>query len=202
MINVNMDSPDGVTLATSGKYCEDNIEVKQTFLQDDTVTPELLVEGVTAHNAAGDSIVGTIKHRFFEGEIVSTVLGSVAYAVLCKDQIIADHFNDTNLRIDVRFDLESTPYSVVETIGFNISTATADINVLHRIGQHVMRYDSSGIRNINKMGVAINGDNDVGASEGVGMIRITEDGEVRIYSKSSNYAIRPSKYTVEVNWYV
>ncbi len=31
MINVNMTSSDGVTLNTSGKYCEDNIKVTPTF---------------------------------------------------------------------------------------------------------------------------------------------------------------------------
>lgn len=197
-INVNMTSADGVTLATSGKYCADNIRVKQTFLDGDTVTSHTLQEGITAHDAAGTKITGTVKYRFFQGEIVSTVIGSNAYAVLCNDPIIAEHFYDPNLWIKVSFDIESTPYTVVETWGFNTSAASWSIH--SRTGQTVLRYDSSGNRNTSSMGIAINGVNEIGATTGVGRIEITQTGDVRIYSRSTNFAIRPSKYTVEVNW--
>ena len=50
------------------------------------------------------------------------------------------------------------------------------------------------------MGAAINGANATSEQKGVGRIEITQAGDVRIYSRSNNYAIRPSKYTVEVNW--
>lgn len=198
-INVNMTSADGVTLATSGKYCADNIRVKQTFLAGDTVTSHTLQEGITAHDAAGTKITGTVKHRFFQGEIVSTVIGSNAYAVLCNDPIIAEHFYDPNLWIKVRFDIASTPYTVAETWGFNNNSGT-NSDVTYRTGQQVMRYNSSGDRNRNQMGIAINGVNEIGATKGVGRIEITQTGEVRIHSSSKNFAIRPSKYTVEVNW--
>ena len=197
-INVNMTSADGVTLATSGKYCADNIRVKQTFLAGDTVTSHTLQEGITAHDAKGAKITGTVKHRFLQGEIVSTVIGLDAYAVLCNDPIIAEHFYDPNLWIKVRFDIASTPYTIVETWGFNNSATGPDL--LKRTGQQVMRYNSSGDNNSNQMGIAINGVNEIGASVGVGRIEITQTGEVRIYPRSNNFAIRPSKYTVEVNW--
>lgn len=192
-INVNMSSADGVTLATSGKYCPDNIHVNQTFLTGDTVTSGTLLEGITAHDAAGAKITGTVKHRIFQGEIVSTVVGSDVYAVLCEDNIIAEHFNDPNLWIKVTFDIESTPYTVVETWGFNTSGTPSS---LLRHGQTVKRYDKSGNVNEGTSNSAIK--DNPGTS--VGHIRITETGEVLIYSMSSNYAIRPSKYTVEVNW--
>lgn len=192
-INVNMASADGVTLATSGKYCPDNIHVNQTFLTGDTVTSGTLLEGITAHDVAGAKITGTVKHRFFQGEIVSTVIGSGVYAVLCEDNIIAEHFNDPNLWIKVTFDIESTPYTVVETWGFNTS---GTCSILLRQGQAVNRYDSSG--NVNE-GSSVSAIKD-NPGTSVGHIRITETGEVLIYSMSSNYAIRPSKYTVEVNW--
>ena len=198
-INVNMTSADGVTLATGGKYCADNIRVKQTFLGGDTVTGDTLLEGITAHDAAGTKITGTVKHRFFHGEIISTVIGTHAYAVLCNDPIIAEHFYDPNLWIKVRFDIASTPYTIVETWGFNTSSATYP-DALNRTGQQVLRYNSSGGRNGNRMGIAINGVNEIGATAGVGRIEITQTGEVRIYSGSSNFVIHPAKYTVEVNW--
>lgn len=198
-INVNMTSADGVTLATSGKYCADNIRVKQTFLAGDTVTSHTLQEGITAHNAEGNKITGTVKHRFLQGEIVSTVIGREAYAVLCNDPIFAEHFYDPNLWIKVRFDIASTPYTVVEVWGFNNSTSN-NIDLNYRNGQQVLRYDRSGNTSKGKMGIAINGINEVGAEKGVGQIEITQTGEVRICSRSNNFAIRPSKYTVEVNW--
>ena len=144
-INVNMTSADGVTLATSGKYCADNIRVKR-------------------HN----------------------------------DPVTAEPCYDPNLWIKVRFDIAPTPYTVVETWGFN--TSGTNMAVLDRIGQAVNRYNRSGDRNSNIMGIAINGVNEIGASVGVGRIEITQTGDVRIYSRSNNFAIRPSKYTVEVNW--
>lgn len=196
-INVNMASADGVTLATSGKYCADNIRVKQTFLAGDTVTSYTLQEGITAHNAAGNKITGTVKHRFLQGEIVSTVIGSDAYAVLCNDPIIAEHFYDPNLWIKVRFDIAPTPYTVVETWGFNTSGKASSLD---RTGQQVLRYNSSGGRSDNPLGIAINGVNEIGETAGVGQIEITQTGDVLIYSRSINYAIRPSEYTVEVNW--
>lgn len=196
-INVNMASADGVTLATSGKYCPDNIRVNQTFLTGDTVTSGTLLEGITAHDAAGAKITGTVKHRIFQGEIVSTVLGSTAYAVLLQDAVIAEHFYDPNLWIKVTFDIESTPYTVKETWGFN---TTATHSILKRAGQAVRRYDGSGNYSEGNMHAAINGVNTTSSDIGVGRIEITQTGEVRIYSKSGNYAIRPSKYTVEVNW--
>ena len=165
----------------------------------DTVTADTLLEGITAHNAAGEQITGTVKHHFFAGEIVSTVLGGGAYAVLCNDPMIAAHFYDPNLWIKVRFDIESTPYTIIETWGFNTSVASSP-SIHDRTGQHVLRYSSSGDRTKNVMGVAINGVNEVGTPAGVGCIEITESGDVRICSNSVNYAIRPSKYTVEVNW--
>ena len=164
----------------------------------DTVTADTLSEGITAHDAAGTKITGTVKHRFFQGEIVSTVIGLDAYAVLCNDPIIAEHFYDPNLWIKVRFDIAPTPYTVIETWGFNTSGTNMDL--VNRIGQAVMRYNRSGDMNSNVMGIAINGVDGIGAAAGVGQIKITQTGEVRIYSKSSNFAIRPSKYTVEVNW--
>lgn len=161
----------------------------------DTVTSDTLSEGFTAHNADGDRITGTMKYRIFEGEIVSTVIGSDVYAVLCKDNIIAEHFNDTNLWIKVTFDVEPQAYTVKETWGFN---SAGTFSPIEKIGQQVYRYGSGGNFTEGSSSSAIK-DN---PGTAVGHIRITEAGEVLIYSMSANYAIRPSKYTMEVHWNV
>lgn len=161
----------------------------------DTVKADTLSEGITAHDAAGAKITGTMKYRIFEGEIVSTVIGVGVYAVLCKDPIIAEHFNDHNLWIKATFDVEPQVYTVKETWGFNTNSTP---NMLLRRGQFIFRYGSNGAFSSGTSESAIK--DNPGLS--VGHIRITEAGEVLIYSMSSNYAIRPSKYTVEVHWHV
>lgn len=47
MLTINMTSPDGVTLATSGKYCEENVQVIPA-LQEKSVTPGAIEQVVTA----------------------------------------------------------------------------------------------------------------------------------------------------------
>ena len=161
----------------------------------DTVTADTLSEGFTAHNSAGEKITGTMKYRIFEGEIVSTVIGTGVYAVLCKDNIIAEHFNDHNLWIKVTFDVKPQAYTVKETWGFNTN---GNSDVVLRKGQFIFRYGRNG--NFSS-GTSVSAIKD-NPGTSVGHIRITEDGEVLIYSASSNYAIRPSKYTMEVHWHV
>lgn len=69
-INVNMISPDGVTLATSGKYCEDNVQVVPTFW--------------LAENA-----------RHWEYTITGAVSNSVV--TVLQDDWLKEHYNDENL---------------------------------------------------------------------------------------------------------
>ena len=70
MINVNMTSHDGVTLATSGKYCADNINVKPNFY---------LAE----------------KARHWEYTITGAVSNSTV--IVLQDDWLKEHYNDDNL---------------------------------------------------------------------------------------------------------
>lgn len=155
---------------------------------------------VTNFASAEVHVPGNPCSRLFTGEIVSTVVGESAYAVLVKDQVIADHFNDQSLRIEVRFDLQPTAYSFVSCVGFNKKeTDFTASQYLYRTGQSQLRYDASSKYSINNGSLAaLNGVG--GGVVSVGYMLITEDGELRCYSKSNNYAIRPSHYTVEVSW--
>lgn len=42
MINVDMPTKEGITLATSGKYCEDNIKVTPSFEVEDSQSNALI----------------------------------------------------------------------------------------------------------------------------------------------------------------
>ena len=163
-------------------------------VSEDTVTSSTLLEGITAHNSTGAKITGTVKHRIFQGEIVSTVIGSDAYAVLAQDALLAEQRNTESLFVRVEFDIGPTPYTVVKSWAANaVDTIVRDSN---QNRQQVHRWDSSGKKSIGYP-VTLITDN---TPTGVGSIIITEAGELRCYSSSSNYAIRPSKYKVIIEW--
>ena len=165
-------------------------------VSQDTVTPDTLLEGITAHNSKGEQITGEVKYRFFEGELTTEVKGQDATVDLLKDPIIAEHFDDPNLWIKVTFDIEPTPYTIVENWAFN-NDGGNESELSKRLGQFTYRYASDSSVTLNRMGGALNG---VGTNWGVGRLQILSRGTLRMYSGSSNYAIRPSKFTVEVCW--
>lgn len=170
-------------------------------VSQDTVTPDTLLEGFTAHNAQGEAITGEVKHRIFKGEVTSEVKGQTAYVDLITVPIIAEHYNDPNLWVKVTFDIEPTAYTIKENWAFNNVASNSGASAgdaLKREGQLVWRYGSDGSTSNNIMGAALNGQGE--GTQGVGRLYIMPGGTLRIYSSSSNYAIRPSKFTVEVNW--
>ena len=138
---------------------------------------------------------GTEENRMvFTGTISDTIKGSGLYAVVAQDTKLADIRNNTNLLVRVEFDIAPTPYTVVR------SWATNDV---HKIPmstntqyQYIHRYGSDGSDSYNTATSPLN----TGSPSGVGFVQITSNGELRCYSNSSNYAIRPSKYTVIVEW--
>lgn len=166
-------------------------------VSQDTVTPDTLLEGITAHNTKGEAITGEVKHRFFKGEIVSTIQGTSAYVDLLQDPIFAEHFNDPNFWVKVTFDVEPTAYTVKENWAFNTGVS-ANSDMRTRTGQHTYRYDANSANSMGNMGAALKDKNS--GTFGVGGLVILEDGTLRMYSASNSYAIRPSKFTVEANW--
>ncbi len=177
MINVNMTSTEGVTLATSGKYCEDNIKITPTCIPN---------------------------YRKFTGEIVSTVTGDSSKALLLTDPIIAEHYTDETLAITVTFDdyctyevatQNYTPYTLVQTLGANSQRAYAKkyANPVD-IRQHGIRNGSSAV------GVKLFTTPLYNTTSGVGALQVDSQGNLYVIVDSTNYAVRPSKYTVEMSW--
>ena len=137
---------------------------------------------------------GTLRRKEYTGEIVSTIKGTDAYAVLAQDDLLTEHRNTKSLFVRVEFDIGPTPYTVVKSWAANaVDTIIRDSSVNNQL---VHRWDSSGKKSIGYPTNLIT-DN---TPAGVGCILITEAGELRCYSRSNNYAIRPSKYKVIIEW--
>ena len=135
------------------------------------------------------------NRRVYTGTITTTTVGQGAYVVLAKDSILAEHRSDLSLFVRVEFDIEPTAYTVVKNWAGNVNGVVLMDSTTNK--QLVKRWDGSALQQITSSAISI----DTDEISGVGQVRITEDGELRIYSNSnSNYAIRPSNYTVRVEW--
>lgn len=138
--------------------------------------------------------IRSINRRVYKGEVSSTILGATAYVVLLTDDVLAQHRNDDTLFIRVKFDFETPiPYTVVEVWGFNKNDAKP-FELSN--SQFMRRYGSDGAETFNLQAVVLNGT----APLGVGCLLVTESGELLCHSLSNNYAIRPSEYTIIVEW--
>lgn len=74
------------TLKTAGKYMEGDVVLTDTTvdLSSDTVTPDTLMQGYTAHNASGALIVGT--HEDVDGDLLAYGLGTSPLVNVAKTE--------------------------------------------------------------------------------------------------------------------
>ena len=177
------------TLLTAGKYCDGNIDVvvdgQNLDTSDATATPANIEYGKTAY-ADGKKLTGTLRRKEYTGTIVSTVLGTNAYAVLAQDELLTGIRNEELLFVRVEFDVQPTAYTIAKNWGANSGQGV--IPGGQDQPQHVMRYDANAIYNDTYVNVPVNTNSPIS----VGCVQITENGELRCYSNSSsNYAIRP-----------
>ena len=186
------------TLLTAGKYCDRNIDVLVNVpsldTSDATATPANIEYGITAY-ADGKKLTGTLRRKEYTGNIVSTVVGTNAYAVLVKDELLAAIRNEELLFVRVEFDVVATAYTIVK----NWCTNSANSVIPGGLGeyQYVARYDANAAYNNACIEVPVNTNSPVS----VGCVQITENGELRCYSNSAtNYSIRPCTYKVVVEW--
>ena len=145
----------------------------------------------------GDAIRGISSSDFetikvYEGTIDQTINGSGQYAVLAKDDVLAEHRNHSALFVRVEFDIVPTPYTIVKVWGITTPRSTLPVDMAAY--QYIQRYGADGSYSHATNTTSINEYN----PQGVGYMHITEDGELRVYSNSSNFAIRPSNYRVIV----
>ena len=201
MSNTQIDITDNgtKTLLTAGKYCDRNIDVVVNVpsldTSDATATPVNIEYGKTAY-ANGKKLTGTLHRKEYTGEIVSTVVGTGAYAVLAQDEFLAEIRNEELLFVRVEFDIEPTAYTVLKTWGTNSARLVFPGSGVDEY-QRVTRYDANAAYNPGQVNVPVN----TNSPKSVGCVQITENGELRCYSNSTtNYAIRPCTYKVVVEW--
>lgn len=153
-----------------------------------------------AHMAQELSSVHLRRHT---GTITDTVIGDDAYAVLLKDEILKELVTNHDLKAYVKFDVTPQPYTFLAAVAYNNSGNTNNVsyaNDFDRIGVNVLRYESTGNIGYNGSAYCLNPDYvSASASTVVGYMEIIGD-ELRMHSRSSNYAIRPSNYTIEITW--
>lgn len=184
------------TLKTSGKYCEADfvVDVQSLDTSDATATPANIEYGITAY-ADGKKLTGTLRRKEYTGNIVSTVVGANAYAVLAQDELLAAIRNEELLFVRVEFDVVATAYTIVKNWCSN--SANGVIPGSQNQYQHVVRYDANAQYNNQYIDVPVNTNSPIS----VGCVQITENGELRCYSNSAtNYSIRPCTYKVVVEW--
>ena len=134
----------------------------------------------------------------YTGTITETVVGSGAYAVLVKDPLLAELRSNENLFVRVDFDIEPTAYTIKRSWAQNTIGIIPYISTGEQY-QFIFRFDSSADNGMQNSVYKIF--DNTQRTSGTGRLYITEDGELQIYSNSgSNYAIRPSNYTVTVEW--
>ena len=184
------------TLLTAGKYCDGNVDVvvdgQNLDTSDATATPANIEYGITAY-ADGKKLTGTLRRKEYTGNIVSTILGTGAYAVLAQDELLTVIRNEELLFVRVDFDIQPTAYTVVKSWGANSVRSV----IPNEDYQTAARYDANAAYNTSYNKVPVN----TNSPTGVGCLQITENGELRCYSNSSsNYAIRPCTYKVVVEW--
>ena len=186
------------TLLTAGKYCVGNVDVvvdgQNLDTSDATATPANIEYSITAY-ADGKKLTGTLRRKEYTGNIVSTVVGSDAYAVLAQDELLAAIRNEELLFVRVEFDVVATAYTIVKNWCSN--SANSVIPGSANQYQHVVRYDANATYNVTSISVPVNTNSPIS----VGCVQITENGELRCYSNSaSNYSVRPCTYKVVVEW--
>jgi len=146
-----------------------------------------------------DSLVKKPNYRKWAGEITETIKGVSQYAELVTgDPDLAAHWQDDTLSVCVRFvPTVVEGYTMLLNRGYNVPTIEVDNTEI--AVQYVERYGSdTQTLSANRYNLAVS--NTENMSEYVGCVVVDSAGNLRCYSNSYNYAIRPGTWTVEIMW--
>lgn len=143
----------------------------------------------------GKKIEGAKHRKEYTGEILTEVVGADGndYALLAKDDLLAEIRTIDTILVRVNTDVEQQPYTIVSNWAANIEGTVVPFSDKT---QNILRYNNSGLRSPNSNALKLY-DN---YSVNVGLLLITDDGELRWHAGSNNFAIRPCNYKVIVEW--
>jgi hypothetical protein len=140
---------------------------------------------------AGKKAGGTKQRREYHGTIEEVVVGSYAYATLLQDNLLAEIRTLDTLFVRVECDIEPTAYTIIKTWASNVNG-----DVIPAVGQQIVyRTNSEAGRIFTNVTKPIYDD-----PTAIGFVHITEGGELRLYSGSPNYVIRPCDFKVIIEW--
>jgi hypothetical protein len=118
-------------------------------LTGDTVTPETLAKGVTAHDKSGTTITGTLDTRCKSYEItLAKQYGRILLATL--DSEVLEHINDTSLVVTLNnmSDYVLSKYTGYNYLVRNVSTGMVGTLDVYGMGDRVQSAESTAPFNI------------------------------------------------------
>lgn len=165
---------------------------------DATATADHIDYGQTAY-ADGKKVNGSKHRREYSGTIENEVTGSSAYTTLLQDDLLAEirTLDTLFVRLECYSDVFSSEEERKYTIAKNWASNTDGETLPLANAQVSYRYGGNGTRNYGNMANRLC---DAPTSSTVGLLHITESGELLFYSGSPNYKIIPCNFKVIVEW--
>lgn len=140
----------------------------------------------------GEKIIGAKHRREYSDEISAEVVGQTSYVTLLQDNLLKDIRTLETLFVRVECDIEPNIYTIVKNWATNVNGEAFPVTTR----QLVYRYDGNSLKSFVPVDKALYDD----YVSGVGVLHITENGELLWYSGSPNYRIRPCTFKVIVEW--
>lgn len=166
-------------------------------LSNDTVAPEGLLTGITAHDRSGAQITGTMvagptNVQYCEINITSAIGGSTGSHVIPVSQSVtqwlADHYNSSGITVNF-----TSAFQIMQQYSVMSSWAT-DHYVLGVTTYGLAAYNGTSQSTIGNVTIRSQSDSVKTDCRSNFAIRVNSDGVVSMWFNSAQYWIRPGRY--------